>query len=277
MATKKTMGTTRAKPMTAMDHVKLARDPKRPHIFDFISGICGDFEELHGDRLVNDDRGLVCGFGTIDAFRCLVMGHHKGASVEENMEANFGMANPDGYRKAMRLAQLAARFHLPIVSFIDTPGAYPGKEAEERGQAEAIAKSLEFFSRLKTPIVVVVTGEGGSGGALAIAVGDRILMLENAVYSVISPEGCAGILWRDGAKAPEAAAALKITAGDLKRLGVIDEIVKEPAGGAQKDHAATARAVKKAVVAALRELVDVPVDELVERRYAKLRAMGNFY
>lgn len=277
MATKKTMGTTRAKTMTAMDHVKLARDPKRPHIFDFISGICGDFEELHGDRLVNDDRGLVCGFGMIDAFRCLVMGHHKGASVEENMEANFGMANPDGYRKAMRLAQLAARFHLPIVSFVDTPGAYPGKEAEERGQAEAIAKSLEFFSRLKTPIVVVVTGEGGSGGALAIAVGDRILMLENAVYSVISPEGCAGILWRDGAKAPEAAAALKITAGDLKRLGVIDEIVKEPAGGAQKDHAATARAVKKAVVAALRELVDVPVDELVERRYAKLRAMGNFY
>ena len=193
------------------------------------------------------------------------------------MEANFGMANPDGYRKAMRLAQLAARFHLPIVSFVDTPGAYPGKEAEERGQAEAIAKSLEFFSRLKTPIVVVVTGEGGSGGALAIAVGDRILMLENAVYSVISPEGCAGILWRDGTKAPEAAAALKITADDLKRLGVIDEIVKEPAGGAQKDHAATARAVKKAVVAALRELVDVPVDELVERRYAKLRAMGNFY
>ena len=263
--------------MTAMDHVKLARDPKRPHIFDFISGICGDFEELHGDRLVNDDRAPASGFGTIDALRSLVMGHHTGASVEENMEANFGMANPDGYRKAMRLAQLAARFHLPIVSFVDTPGAYPGKEAEERGQAEAIAKSLEFFSRLKTPIVVVVTGEGGSGGALAIAVGDRILMLENAVYSVISPEGCAGILWRDGTKAPEAAAALKITADDLKRLGVIDEIVKEPAGGAQKDHAATARAVKKGGVAALRELVDVPVDELVERRYAKLRAMGNFY
>ena len=268
---------TPAKTMTAMDHVKLARDPKRPHIFDFISTVCSDFEELHGDRLVNDDRGLVCGFGAIDSYKCLIMGHHKGATIEENMEANFGMANPDGYRKAMRLAQLAARFHLPIVSFVDTPGAYPGKEAEERGQAEAIAKSLEFFSRLKTPIVVVVTGEGGSGGALAIAVGDRILMLENAVYSVISPEGCAGILWRDGTKAPEAAAALKITADDLKRLGVIDEIVKEPAGGAQKDHAATARAVKKAVVAALRELVDVPVDELVERRYAKLRAMGNFY
>lgn len=265
------------KKMTAMDRVKLARDPKRPHLKDFIRLMCSDFEELHGDRLVNDDRGLIGGFATIDGEKVVVLGHHKGETVEENMEANFGMANPDGYRKAMRLAQLAARFHLPIVSFVDTPGAYPGKEAEERGQAEAIAKSLEFFSRLKTPIVVVVTGEGGSGGALAIAVGDRILMLENAVYSVISPEGCAGILWRDGAKAPEAAAALKITAGDLKRLGVIDEIVKEPTGGAQKDHAATARAVKKAVVAALRELVDVPVDELVERRYAKLRAMGNFY
>ena len=276
MATKKTMGTTGAKPMTAMDHVKLARDPKRPHIFDFISGICGDFEELHGDRLVNDDRGLVCGFGTIDAFRCLVMGHHKGASVEENMEANFGMANPDGYRKAMRLAKLAERFHMPIVSFVDTPGAYPGKEAEERGQAEAIAKSLEFFARLKTPVVVVVTGEGGSGGALAIAVGDRILMLENAIYSVISPEGCAGILWRDGTKAPEAAEALKITAPDLLKLGAIDEIVKEPAGGAQKNHKATGAAVKKAVVAALNELMKLPVDELIAKRYDKLCAMGRF-
>lgn len=215
-------------PKTAMDNVKLARDAKRPHIFDFIGNICSDFEELHGDRLVNDDRGLVCGFGKIDDYKCLVMGHHKGATIEENMEANFGMANPDGYRKAMRLAKLAERFHMPIVTFVDTPGAYPGKEAEERGQAEAIAKSLEFFARLQTPVVVVVTGEGGSGGALAIAVGDRILMLENAVYSVISPEGCAGILWRDGAKAPEAAEALKITAKDLKGLGVIDEIVPEP-------------------------------------------------
>ena len=262
---------------TAWDKVKIARDAKRPHIWDFINNVCSDFEELHGDRLVNDDSAMVAGFGTIGSEKVLVLGHHKGATVEENMAANFGMVNPDGYRKAMRLAKLAERFHNPIVTFVDTPGAYPGKEAEERGQAEAIAKSLEFFSGLKTPIVVVITGEGGSGGALAIAVGDKILMMENAVYSVISPEGCAGILWRDGTKAPEAAAALKITADDLKRLGVIDEIVKEPAGGAQKDHAATARAVKKAVVAALRELVDVPVDELVERRYAKLRAMGNFY
>lgn len=193
------------------------------------------------------------------------------------MEANFGMANPDGYRKAMRLAKLAEKFHLPIVTFVDTPGAYPGREAEERGQAEAIAKSLEFFSRLATPIVVVVTGEGGSGGALAIAVGDRILMMENAVYSVISPEGCAGILWRDGAKAPEAAAALKITANDLLKLKAIDAIVPEPAGGAQKNPTAAMKAVKKAILEALDQLKGVDAAALVEQRYAKLRAMGNFY
>ena len=269
--------TRKVKKVAAIDRVKLARDPKRPHIYDFIHCICSDFEELHGDRLVNDDRGLVAGFGTIDRFRCLVLGHHKGATVEENVAANFGMAQPDGYRKAMRLATLAEKFRLPVVTFVDTPGAYPGDTAEARGQAEAIAKSLEFFSLLKTPIVVVVTGEGGSGGALAIAVGDRILMMENAVYSVISPEGCAGILWRDGAKAPEAAEALKITAADLKRLGAIDEIVPEPAGGAQKDPAAAMRAVKKAVVKALGELAKLPVQDLVEARYAKFRAMGNFY
>jgi len=268
--------------LTAMERVKLARDPKRPHVWDFIRAVCSDFEELHGDRLVNDDRGIVAGFGTIrdenqGAFKVLVIGHHKGATVEENMEANFGMANPDGYRKAMRLAKLAERFHNPIVTFVDTPGAYPGREAEERGQAEAIAKSLEFFSALRTPIVVVVTGEGGSGGALAIAVGDRILMMENAVYSVISPEGCAGILWRDGARAPEAAEALKITADDLKGLGVVDAIVPEPEGGAQNDGAKACVEVKRAVVSALAELRGIEPDALVEGRYAKLRAMGNFY
>jgi acetyl-CoA carboxylase carboxyl transferase subunit alpha len=226
---------------------------------------------------VNDDRGLIGGFGSIDGVKCLILGHHKGATLDENMEANFGMANPDGYRKAMRLMKLAEKFHLPVVTFVDTPGAYPGKEAEERGQAEAIAKSLEFSSLLKTPIVVVVTGEGGSGGALAIAVGDRILMLENAVYSVISPEGCAGILWRDGTKAPEAAEALKITAPDLKKLGAIDEIVPEPAGGAGANHKQSAELVKKAVVKALKELQKLPVDQLIDERYAKFRAMGNFY
>ena len=263
--------------VSAWDKVKIARDAKRPHIWDFINNVCSDFEELHGDRLVNDDPGMVAGFGTIGEHKVLVLGHHKGATVEENMEANFGMVNPYGYRKAMRLAKLAERFHNPIVTFVDTPGAYPGREAEERGQAEAIAKSLEFFSGLKTPIVVVITGEGGSGGALAIAVGDKILMMENAVYSVISPEGCAGILWRDGTKAPEAAEALKITAPDLLKLGAIDEIVAEPAGGAHKNQKAACANVKKAVLAALKELVKLSPEELVEQRYAKIRSYGNFY
>ena len=261
---------------SAMDRVKLARDPKRPHFLDFMRMMASDFEELHGDRLVNDDRALVCGFATIGGVKCLAMGHNKGATVEENVEANFGMANPDGYRKAMRLAKLAERFHLPVVSFVDTPGAYPGDTAEARGQAEAIAKSLEFFARLETPIVVVVTGEGGSGGALAIAVGDRILMMENAVYSVISPEGCAGILWRDGAKAPEAAEALKITAPDLLRLGAIDAVIPEPAGGAARNPKAAAAAVKKAVLAALKELSSEKGAGLVAKRYGKFRAMGDF-
>ena len=278
MATKKAEKTAKK---TAMDCVKIARDAKRPHVWDFINGICDDFEELHGDRLVNDDAGMVAGFGTVKGggaeYKVLVLGHHKGASVEENMASNFGMVNPDGYRKAMRLAKLAERFHNPVVTFVDTPGAYPGREAEERGQAEAIAKSLEFFAGLKTPVIVVVTGEGGSGGALAIAVGDKVLMMENAVYSVISPEGCAGILWRDGAKAPEAAEALKITAPDLLKLDAIDEIVKEPAGGAHKNGKAAVAAVKKSVLAALKELVKLSPEELVERRYAKIRAYGNFY
>lgn len=261
---------------TAMDCVKLARDPKRPHIWDFIGNICSDFEELRGDRLVSDDRALIGGFATIGDENVLVLGHHKGANVEENLAANFGMVNPDGYRKAMRLAKLAEKFGNPVVTFVDTPGAYPGDTAEARGQAEAIAKSLEVFALLRTPIVVVITGEGGSGGALAIAVGDRVLMMENAVYSVISPEGCAGILWRDGTKAPEAAEALKITAADLKRLNAVDVIVKEPKGGAQNDHRAACENVKKAVLAALKELKKIDVDELVAKRYGKLRAMGDF-
>ena len=271
--------------LTAFDRVKIARDPKRPHVSDFIANICSDFEELHGDRLVNDDRGLIAGFATISEdgaksaaqHKVLILGHNKGATVEENMASNFGMANPDGYRKAMRLAKLAERFSIPVVTFVDTPGAYPGREAEERGQAEAIAKSLEFFSRLATPVVVVITGEGGSGGALAIAVGDRILMMENAVYSVISPEGCAGILWRDGKKAPEAAEALKITAPDLLKLGAVDEIVKEPAGGAQKNHKTACAYVKKAILKSLKELKKYPVEQLLEMRYEKIRSYGNFY
>jgi acetyl-CoA carboxylase carboxyl transferase subunit alpha len=254
--------------------VKIARDAKRPHIFDFIKALCSDFEELHGDRLVNDDRGLVGGFATIGGIKTLVLGHNKGATVEENMASNFGMANPDGYRKAMRLAALAEKFSLPVVTFVDTPGAYPGREAEERGQAEAIAKSLEVFARLKTPVVVVITGEGGSGGALAIAVGDRILMMENAIYSVISPEGCAGILWRDGTKAPEAAEALKITASDLLEKGVVDEIIKEPKQGAHKNKKAACASIKKAIVSNLKELAKIDIDELIECRYNKFCAFG---
>jgi acetyl-CoA carboxylase carboxyl transferase subunit alpha len=253
--------------MTAFDRVKIARDPKRPHFKEFIAHVCSDFEELHGDRIVSDDRALIGGFGVIDGIKCLVLGHNKGSSVEENVEANFGMATPDGYRKAMRLARLAEKFHVPVVTFVDTPGAYPGDTAEARGQAEAIAKSLEFFAALKTPVVVVITGEGGSGGALAIAVGDKILMLENAVYSVISPEGCAGILWRDGARAPEAAAALKITAPELEKLGAIDEIIPE------KNLMTN---LKKSIVAALKELQKLPVEELLEKRYAKFTEMGRF-
>ena len=265
-----------AKSVTAWDRVKMARDPARPHLRDFIKLICSDFEELHGDRLVNDDKALLAGFGTIGGRKLAVIGHNKGSDVEENMACNFGMANPDGYRKAMRIAKLAERFSLPVVTFVDTPGAYPGETAEARGQAEAIAKSLEFFSTLETPVVVVVTGEGGSGGALAIAVGDRILMLENAIYSVISPEGCAGILWRDGSKAPEAAEALKITADDLLRLGAIDAIIPEPPGGAQANRKAAAAAVKTAVLAALKELDGIPPAELIAARYEKIRAYGRF-
>jgi acetyl-CoA carboxylase carboxyl transferase subunit alpha len=261
---------------TAMDCVKLARDPKRPHIWDFIGNVCSDFEELRGDRLVSDDRALIGGFATIGDEKVLVLGHHKGANVEENLSANFGMVNPDGYRKAMRLAKLAEKFGNPVVTFVDTPGAYPGDTAEARGQAEAIAKSLEVFALLRTPVVVVITGEGGSGGALAIAVGDKVLMMENAVYSVISPEGCAGILWRDGSKAPEAVEALKITAPDLKKLNAVDVVIKEPKGGAQNDHRAACENVKKAVLAALKELKKFDVDELVAKRYEKLRAMGDF-
>ena len=261
---------------TAMDCVKLARDPKRPHIWEFIGNVCSDFEELRGDRLVSDDRALIGGFATIGDEKVLVLGHHKGASAEENLTANFGMVNPDGYRKAMRLAKLAEKFGNPVVTFVDTPGAYPGDTAEARGQAEAIAKSLEVFALLRTPVVVVITGEGGSGGALAIAVGDKVLMMENAVYSVISPEGCAGILWRDGSKAPEAAEALKITAPDLKKLNAVDVVIKEPKGGAQNDHRAACENVKKAILAALKELKKLDIDELVARRYEKLRAMGDF-
>ena len=264
------------KKLTPWDIVQIARHAERPNIADYTQQLCDDFVELHGDRLFGDDRGLIGGFATIGGEKVMFIGHRKGRGVEENIDANFGMASPEGYRKAMRLMRLAEKNGLPVVSFVDTPGAYPGSEAEARGQAEAIAHNLEFMSTLKTPIVVVVTGEGGSGGALGIAVGDRILMLQNAVYSVISPEGCASILWRDGSKAPQAAETLKITADSLKSLGIIDSIIPEPKGGAHTDTAAAIASVKKAVLAALAELRKLPIDKLVEQRYEKFCAMGRF-
>ncbi|MDX9866432.1 MAG: acetyl-CoA carboxylase carboxyltransferase subunit alpha [Kiritimatiellia bacterium] len=261
---------------SSWDIVQIARHAERPNITDTIRLICDDFVELHGDRLYGDDRGLIGGFATIGGTKLMLLGHRKGRGVEENIEANFGMANPEGYRKAMRLMRLAEKYGLPVVTLVDTPGAYPGSDAEARGQAEAIAHNLEFMSLLKTPIVVVVTGEGGSGGALGIAVGDRILMLQNAVYSVISPEGCASILWRDGSLAAKAADTLRITADALKELEIIDEIIPEPEGGAHTDPAATAAAVKRAVLTHLAELRAIPTERLLEQRYAKFSAMGQY-
>lgn len=262
--------------LTPWDIVQIARHAERPNIADYIALMCEDFVELHGDRLFGDDRGMIGGFATIGGQKVMLIGHRKGRGVEENIEANFGMASPEGYRKAKRLMTLAAKYKLPVVSLVDTPGAYPGSEAEARGQAEAIAHNLEFMSTLKTPMVVVITGEGGSGGALGIAVGDRILMLQNAVYSVISPEGCASILWRDGTKASLAAEALKITAESLKGLGVIDAIIPEPKGGAHTDKKQAVEAVKQAIVAEIVALKKIGLIELVDARYAKFAAMGRF-
>ena len=261
---------------TAWDIVQIARHAERPNIGDYIKLMCEDFVELHGDRLFGDDRSLIGGFATIGGEKVVLLGHRKGRGVEENIEANFGMASPEGYRKAKRLMKLAEKYHLPVVSLVDTPGAYPGSEAEARGQAEAIAHNLEFMATLKTQMVIIVTGEGGSGGALGIAVGDRILMLENAVYSVISPEGCASILWRDGTKAALAAETLKITAGSLKSLGIIDDIIPEPKGGAHTDAVKAVAAVKKAVLDNLAVLKKINLDTLLQQRYDKFAAMGRF-
>ncbi len=264
----------RGRKLSAWETLQLARDKDRPTIRDYIELACDDFQELHGDRLYGDDPALVGGFATIGGIRTVLIGHLKGRTMAESLAANFGMANPEGYRKAMRLMRLAEFFHLPVVSFVDTPGAYPGLEAEAHGQAEAIARNLCVMARLKTPFVSVVTGEGGSGGAIGVAVGDKTMMLQYAVYSVISPEGCASILWRDGRKAAEAAEALGITSDFLLALGVVDGVIPEPAGGAHTDRAATAANVRAAVAAALRELLGVPVDELVARRFEKLMAIG---
>lgn len=263
-----------SKQPSAWDTVQIARHPQRPLLADYLEGLFTNIIELHGDRAFGDDRGMFAGFATLGTARAVVVGHRKGRTVEEKIADNFGMASPEGYRKALRAMRLAEKFGLPVIAFVDTPGAYPGADAEARGQAEAIARNLAEMSLLKTPIVVVVTGEGGSGGALGIAVGDRILMLEHAIYSVISPEGCASILWRDGKMAPQAAEALQLTAPSLKKLGMVDAIVPEPKGGAHANPKAAIKAVGEAILKQLAELKEFTPSELVEQRYAKFTAMG---
>ncbi len=263
--------------LSAHQKVQLARHPGRPYTLDYVRLLTEDFVELHGDRTFHDDPAIIGGMARFDAWEVLVLGHQKGKNTKENLHRNFGMARPEGYRKSTRLMRLASRFRRPILCFIDTAGAYPGKGAEERGQAEAIAKALQVMSTLECPIVAVVIGEGGSGGALAIGVADRILMLEYSIYSVITPEGCASILWRDPAKVPEAATQLKLTAPDLVQLGICDEIIPEAPGGAHRDTAVTAAKIRIALKRHLRELCALPPAELVERRYQKFRAMGKFH
>jgi acetyl-CoA carboxylase carboxyl transferase subunit alpha len=256
--------------------VQLARNLRRPRILELLAVIADEFVELHGDRVFGDDEAVVAGFALIDGHRVAVIGQQKGADTEENVRRNFGMPHPEGYRKAMRIMELAERSGLPIVTFVDVPGAHPGPESEERGIAEAIARSVGLMTRLRTPIVTVITGEGGSGGALAIAVGDVVLALENAVYSVISPEGCASILWRTRDEAPTAALAMKMTAADQQALGVVDVVIEEPADGAHADHEETGRRIKSAVVRELDRLAAIPLDLLVEQRYRRYRSLGAY-
>jgi acetyl-CoA carboxylase carboxyl transferase alpha subunit len=246
--------------------VLLARNPRRPHTLELAAGIADGFTELHGDRLFGDDGAIVGGLGRIDGRRVLIVGHQKGADTDENIQRNFGMAKPEGLRKAIRLFELADRFRIPVVTFVDTPGAYPGAEAEERGIADAIANAIMVMCRIRVPIVTVITGEGGSGGALAIAAGDVVVALENAVYSVISPEGCASILWRTSEKAPDAALAMRMTAADQLELGVVDLVVAEPGEGAHTDPAGTARLLKAVIAEHLDRLGAVAVDELMAAR-----------
>lgn len=254
--------------------VQLARHPKRPYTMDYIEGMCSYFEELHGDRYFGDDPALIAGFAKIDEYSVILVGHQKGRDTKTKLYRNFGMPNPEGYRKAMRIMEMGAKFNKPIITLIDTPGAYPGIGAEERGQAEAIAHNLFAMSQLPVPIINVVIGEGASGGALGIGVGDRILMMENCWYSVISPEGCAAILWRDAANAPQAAEAMKVTADDLIKLEIIDEIIKEPAGGAHHNPTEAIKLVKAVILNNLKELTKIPAVELVDQRIEKFSKMG---
>lgn len=254
--------------------VMVARHPERPMTMDYLELAFDEFVELHGDKAFGDDRAIRTGFAKLDEYKVVVVGHQKGKTLQERTSCNFGSAHPEGYRKALLKMRMAAKFNMPVICFIDTPGAYPGIGAEERGQAQMIATNMFEMSRLRTPIIVVVIGEGGSGGALGIGVGDKVAMLEHAYYSVISPEGCAGILWKSGAHAEQAAKALKLTSKDLFRLGVVDDVLEEPLGGAHRDHHQMAARLKLYLTRCLRELVGRPADELLESRYQKFRRMG---
>jgi acetyl-CoA carboxylase carboxyl transferase subunit alpha len=256
--------------------VQLARNLRRPRTLELLAVMADEVVELHGDRLFGDDEAIVAGFARIGSHRVAVVGQQKGADTEENVRRSFGMPHPEGYRKAMRVMELAERCRLPIVTFVDVPGAHPGPESEERGIADAIARSVGLMTRLRTPIVTVITGEGGSGGALAIAVGDVVLALENAVYSVISPEGCASILWRTTDEAATAALAMKMTAADQQQLGVVDQVIPEPEGGAHLDHEETGLRLKAAIVRELDRLAAIPLDTLVEQRYRRYRSLGAY-
>ena len=262
--------------LTDWQRVQIARHPDRPFTLDYIHMITTDFLELHGDRLFADDLALIGGFAKINGRRVMVMGHQKGRDTKENIQRNFGCAHPEGYRKAMRLMNMAEKFGLPVVIFIDTPGAYPGVGAEERGQAQAIAMNLRDMARIGVPIVATIIGEGGSGGALGVGVADRICILQNAYYSVISPEGCASILWRSSVKAPDAANALKLTAEHLLKFGVVDEVIPEPSGGAHRDPESVAGNLKKSILKHIKELSALTEKEILESRYKKFRSMGQF-
>lgn len=262
--------------LSRWQRVQLARHPMRPYSLDYIERMCTYFEEFHGDRLFSDDKAIVAGIAMIDEFSVILICQQKGRGTKQNLYRNFGMPNPEGYRKALRLMRFAVKFNKPIITLIDTPGAYPGIGAEERGQAEAIAKNLFEMSQLPTPVINVIIGEGASGGALGIGVGDRILMVENGWYSVISPEGCAAILWRDAANASKAADAMKVTATDLVDLKIVDEIIKEPVGGAHEDYDQAAEYVKKAILKHLKQLIKIPQEKLIEQRIEKFSKMGDW-
>jgi len=263
--------------LNAWERTEMARHPQRPYTLDYIERIFTDWSEIHGDRAFADDPAIVCGMARFHGEEVLIVGHQKARDTKQKVYRNFGMPNPEGYRKALRAMQVAAKFHRPIFTFVDTPGAYPGLGAEERGQAEAIAYNLREMVRLEVPIVTTITGEGGSGGALAIAVADRVLMMENSIYSVISPEGCASIMWRDATKRDVAAAAMKITPKDLTELGIIDGIVTEPPSGAHTDHAQAAELLDGVLQQCLAELKRLPVSDLLNARYAKFRNMAQFF